>query len=44
MPGQIDDVIVEVSMANCQIGLSAVLFEVLIPLLECAISSSYSFI
>jgi hypothetical protein len=33
-----------VSMANCQIGLSAVVFEVLIPLPECATSLSYSFI
>jgi hypothetical protein len=32
------------SMANCQIGLSAVVFEVLIPLPECATSLSYSFI
>jgi YD repeat-containing protein len=33
-----------VSMASCQIGLNAVVFEVLIPLPGCAISSSYSFI
>ena len=32
------------SMANCQIGLSAAVFEVLIPLPECATSLSYSFI
>ena len=32
------------SMANCQIGLSAVVCEVLIPLPECATSLSYSFI
>ena len=30
--------------ANCQIGLSAAVFEVLIPLPECATSLSYSFI
>jgi len=33
-----------VSMANCQIGLGAVFFEVLIPLPECATSLLYSFI
>ena len=32
------------SVANCQIGLSAVVFEVLIPLPGCATSLSYSFI
>jgi transposase, IS6 family len=32
------------SMANCQIGLRAVVCEVLIPLPGCAISLSYSFI
>ena len=32
------------SMANCQIGLNAVVCEVLIPLPGCATSSSYSFI
>ena len=34
----------DLSMANCQIGLSAVVLEVLIPLPECATSLSYSFI
>jgi hypothetical protein len=33
-----------VSVANCQIGLSAVVFEVLIPLPVCATALSYSFI
>jgi len=32
------------SVANSQIGLSAVVFEVLIPLPGCATSLSYSFI
>jgi hypothetical protein len=32
------------SMANCQIGLNAAVFELLIPLPGCATSSSYSFI
>jgi hypothetical protein len=47
----LDDVVIAwrivrrgVSMANCQIGLSAVVFEVLIPLPECATSLSYSFV
>ena len=35
---------INLSMANCQIGLSAAVFEVLIPLPECATSLSYSFI
>ena len=33
-----------VCMANCQIGLNAVVFEALIPLPGCATSLSYSFI
>jgi hypothetical protein len=34
----------EVSMANYQFCLSARVFDLLIPLLECAISLFYSFI
>jgi creatinine amidohydrolase len=36
--------IIYLSMANCQIGLSAVVCEMLIPLPGCATSLSYSFI
>ena len=31
-------------MANCQLGLSALAYDLLIPLPECAFSLSYSFI